>query len=108
MTTVTTPHTIEGAALARAIPNVTLPQLIRERARQHPDDIALIDAASGRSTRCGEVDRLIGRCAAGLAERVVDFKQLADIVPCEAIPRNPSGKILRRVLRAQDAARVAG
>ena len=47
MTKVTTPHIIEGAALARAIPNVTLPQLIRERAGQHPDDIALIDAASG-------------------------------------------------------------
>ena len=36
MTTVTTPHIIEGAALAHAIPNVTLPQVIRERARQHP------------------------------------------------------------------------
>ena len=67
MTTTTTRQVIEGAALLQAIPNVTLPQLIRERARQHPDDIALVDAASGRSSTYGEVDLLIGRCAAGLA-----------------------------------------
>ena len=67
MTSTTTRHIIEGAALSHAIPAVTLPQLIRERARQHPDDIALVDAASGRSSSYGEVDRLIGRCAAGLA-----------------------------------------
>ena len=67
MTAVSTSHIIKGAALAHAIPHVTLPQLIRERARKHPDDIALIDAASGRNTRYGEVDWLVGRCAAGLA-----------------------------------------
>ena len=67
MTTVISPHTIEGEPLAQALPNVTLPQLIRERARRHPDDIALVDAASGRSTTYGELDRLVGRCAAGLA-----------------------------------------
>jgi 4-coumarate--CoA ligase len=39
---------------------------------------------------------------AWVAERVVAYKQLADVVTCEAIPKNPSGKILRRVLRAQD------
>jgi acyl-coenzyme A synthetase/AMP-(fatty) acid ligase len=31
---------------------------------------------------------------------------LADVVLVEAIPKNPSGKLLRRVLRAQDAARM--
>ena len=62
-TTTTTRHVIEGAALLQAIPAVTLPQLIRERARQHLDDIALVDAASGRSSTYGEVDLLIGRCA---------------------------------------------
>ena len=67
MTTATRPHIIEGVALAHALPSVTLPQLIRERARQYPNDIALVDAASGRSTTYGEVDTLIGRCAAGLA-----------------------------------------
>ena len=44
---------------------------------------------------------------AWVAERVVAYKQLGDVVLCEAIPKNPSGKILRRVLRAQDAARVS-
>ena len=37
-----------------------------------------------------------------VAERVCEYKQLADVVLCEAIPKAPSGKILRRVLRLQD------
>lgn len=36
---------------------------------------------------------------AWMAERVVAYKQLADVITCEAIPKNPSGKILRRVHR---------
>lgn len=43
---------------------------------------------------------------AWIAERVVEYKQLSDVVLCEAIPKNPSGKILRRVLRATDARRA--
>lgn len=43
---------------------------------------------------------------AWVAQRVVAYKQLGDVVRCEAIPKNPSGKILRRVLRAQDAQRA--
>jgi len=38
-----------------------------------------------------------------VAQRVADHKQLGDVVLCDAIPKTPSGKILRRVLRAQDA-----
>jgi acyl-coenzyme A synthetase/AMP-(fatty) acid ligase len=41
-----------------------------------------------------------------VAGRVIEHKQLREIVFCEAIPKSPSGKILRRVLRAQDAQRV--
>jgi acyl-CoA synthetase (AMP-forming)/AMP-acid ligase II len=41
-----------------------------------------------------------------VARRVIDYKHLCEIVFCEAIPKSPSGKILRRVLRAQDAQRV--
>jgi acyl-CoA synthetase (AMP-forming)/AMP-acid ligase II len=40
-----------------------------------------------------------------VAQRVIDYKHLREIVFCEAIPKSPSGKILRRVLRAQDAQR---
>lgn len=36
------PHMMEGAPLAQAILAVTLPQPIRERARQHPNQIALV------------------------------------------------------------------
>ena len=40
-----------------------------------------------------------------VAARVVDYKQLADVVFCDAIPKTPAGKLLRRDLRAIDAKR---
>jgi 4-coumarate--CoA ligase len=43
-----------------------------------------------------------------VAQRVSEYKQLADVVFCEQIPKSLSGKILRRVLRVQDAERIAG
>jgi acyl-CoA synthetase (AMP-forming)/AMP-acid ligase II len=79
----------------------------------HP---AVADAAViGRSDeRAGEVPvaYVVPRGAldaqelkAWVAERVVAYKRLADVLTCEAIPKTPSGKILRRALRAQDAQR---
>jgi acyl-coenzyme A synthetase/AMP-(fatty) acid ligase len=41
-----------------------------------------------------------------IAERVVEYKRLGDVVFCDAIPKTASGKILRRTLRAQDAERM--
>ena len=58
-------HIIEGPAMAPAIPRVTVPQLIRERARLRPAAVALVEAATGRQFTYGELDRLIGRVAAG-------------------------------------------
>lgn len=64
--------------------------------------------------RCGErpVGYVVARGAldpqaliAWVAQQLPEYKHLADVVLCEAIPKTPSGKILRRVLRAQDAAR---
>jgi acyl-CoA synthetase (AMP-forming)/AMP-acid ligase II len=43
---------------------------------------------------------------AWVAERVTAYKQLADVVRCDAIPKSPAGKILRRVLREIDARRA--
>ena len=40
-----------------------------------------------------------------VAARVVAYKQLGEVVLCEAIPKSAAGKILRRVLRATDAER---
>jgi acyl-CoA synthetase (AMP-forming)/AMP-acid ligase II len=57
----------EGPPLAAPIPPITLPQLVRERARRHSDAVALVDAASGRRLSYGELDQRIGRVAAGLA-----------------------------------------
>ena len=68
MTTQTSPDAIlHGPALANEIPFITLPAFIRGHARQRPNAIALVDAASGRNYTYGALDHLIGRFAAGLA-----------------------------------------
>lgn len=61
------PVLYEGPPLAAPIPRITLPQLVRERARRHPDAVALVEAASGRALSYGAVDHRVGRIAAGLA-----------------------------------------
>ncbi|MFM7224138.1 MAG: AMP-binding protein [Actinomycetota bacterium] len=43
---------------------------------------------------------------AWMAARVSEYKRLAAVVRTDAIPRNPSGKILRRVLRTADEGRA--
>ena len=48
----------------------------------------------------------IDEIKAWLAARVVEYKRIGDIVICAAIPKTPAGKILRRVLRSQDARRL--
>jgi acyl-CoA synthetase (AMP-forming)/AMP-acid ligase II len=58
---------IQGPPLAAKIPLTTVPQLIRQRAREHPAKTALIEAASGRNYTYGTLDHSIGRFAAGLA-----------------------------------------
>ena len=40
-----------------------------------------------------------------IAERVATFKQVREVEFVEAIPKNPSGKILRRVLIEQERGR---
>ncbi|HYA65666.1 MAG TPA: AMP-binding protein, partial [Burkholderiaceae bacterium] len=60
---------IEGVPLAAPIPSVTVPQFLRQRARECAEQTALIEAASGRSYSYGTLDQLIGRFAAGLAAR---------------------------------------
>jgi acyl-CoA synthetase (AMP-forming)/AMP-acid ligase II len=57
---------IEGPPLTHEVPSTTVPGFIRELARRHPNDVALIDGADGRSYTYGDLDRLIGRFAAGL------------------------------------------
>ncbi len=61
------PDIVEGPHLSTDVPSTTVPQFIRERAREHRDSVALIDSVSERSVTYGELDRLIGRVAAGLA-----------------------------------------
>ena len=56
---------IEGPPLSE-VPATTVPVFIRERARRNPDKKALVEASTGRSFTYGELDRLVGRCAAGL------------------------------------------
>jgi acyl-CoA synthetase (AMP-forming)/AMP-acid ligase II len=74
-------------------------------------DVAVI----GRpDERAGEIPvaYVVGRGAvdaeaikAWVAERVTEYKRLGDVVTVEAIPKSPSGKILRRIVRTLDAKR---
>ena len=41
-----------------------------------------------------------------VAEKVATFKQIRDVEFVDEIPKNPSGKILRRVLREKEGVRV--
>ena len=74
----------------------------------HPDvaDAAVVGRPDERS---GEVpvahivprgDLDVDQLRGWVAERVADYKRLADVVIADAIPKNPSGKILRRQLRS--------
>jgi 4-coumarate--CoA ligase len=76
-------------------------------------DVAVIGRPDDRA---GEVPvaYIVGRGAvdpdeikAWLTARVVEYKQLREVVLCDSIPKTASGKILRRVIRSQDAERVA-
>jgi acyl-CoA synthetase (AMP-forming)/AMP-acid ligase II len=58
---------VRGPALKSEIPFVTVPTFVRDRARQWPDRVALVDGLTGRPYSYGDLDRSIGRCAAGLA-----------------------------------------
>lgn len=62
-----------------------------DRAGERP--VAYVVPAPGQSTD-GLVD--------WVAERVSDHKRIAEVILTDAIPRNPSGKVLRRLLRAPD------
>ena len=48
-------------------PATTLPQWLRQRARQWPDAPALVDGLCGGRYSHAALDHLVGRCAAGLA-----------------------------------------
>lgn len=58
---------VQGPPLAQPVAVCTLPELIRATARTRGDAVALVEAASGRAFTYAELDRLIGRFAAGLA-----------------------------------------
>lgn len=65
----TSVHIVHGPALQAEIPAITLPEYIRRKAREVAGEVALVDAASGRSYTYGQLDHLIGRFAAGLTRQ---------------------------------------
>ena len=84
----------------------TLTAMIRRRRQERPDTIAFIaqdrtwtyadiDAESSRAaqglTQLGIIDFMRGRLAHYKCPKSVDLKQ--------TLPRNPSGKLLKRILR---------
>ncbi len=76
----------------------------------HPDvsDVAVIGRPDGRSGEVPVAYVVVGGRAevdgikAWANEQVSDYKRLAQVIVTDSIPKNPSGKILRRVLRQMD------
>lgn len=77
--------------------------------REHPDveDAAVVGAPDPRT---GEVPKAFIVAKSGhtveeksivdfVAERVAEFKRIKGVVVLDSLPRNPSGKLLRRVLK---------
>lgn len=60
---------IPGEPIDPPPPAQTVPESIRQRARRHPEAIAIVDGMTRRELAYGALDRLIGRCATGLAAR---------------------------------------
>ena len=58
---------VQGPALKSEIPSLTVPQFVRDGPANGLDRIAFIDGLTGRTYSYGDLDRSIGRCAAGLA-----------------------------------------
>ena len=58
---------IESPMPLPPVPALTLPEYVRQAARQHGERVALVEGMSGRSFTYTQLDRLIGRFAAGLA-----------------------------------------
>jgi acyl-CoA synthetase (AMP-forming)/AMP-acid ligase II len=86
---------------------------------EHPDvaDVAVIPKDSG--TADGEFPKafVVVRAGADLdadavmahvAERVAPYKKVREVEFIDAVPKNPSGKILRRELKARERAAAAG
>jgi acyl-CoA synthetase (AMP-forming)/AMP-acid ligase II len=61
-----------------------------------------------RADSAGPDERLVGELADWVAERLARYKHLARVRVVDEIPRNPSGKVLRRVLAATDPATGPG
>jgi acyl-CoA synthetase (AMP-forming)/AMP-acid ligase II len=68
----------------------TVGDIPRRHARLRPDAIAM--ACEDRTTTYGELDRRSSQVAGFKCPKSVDF--------VDALPRNPSGKLLKRELRA--------
>ena len=58
---------IDGGALTTQIPPLTVPQLVRRNALRYADRTAIVDGPTERRYSYAELDRLIGRFAAGIA-----------------------------------------
>jgi acyl-coenzyme A synthetase/AMP-(fatty) acid ligase len=56
--------------------------------------VAALQLDPGRPVADGELERLV-------ADSLATYKQLRRVVEVDAIPRLPSGKVLRRALRDQ-------
>lgn len=85
----------ELEAVLRSHPNVLDAGVIGvpdERAGEKP--VAFLVPKPGAQIEIDQVKEFV-------AEQVAPYKQLGGVIVTDAIPKNPSGKILRRLLKEQ-------
>jgi 4-coumarate--CoA ligase len=70
------------------------------RPDQRDGEVPVAYVVAGREIEPDQLKRWV-------AHRISSYKQLGDVVFCKTIPRSLSGKILRRILRSEDAERTA-
>lgn len=89
MSTTTTRPTLSGRGM-------TMSDLVARFARTDPDGVAPREPAEPPTA--AEID---GYCR----EHLASYKRPRDVVLVAALPRNPSGKVLKTALRSEYAAR---
>ena len=73
----------------------------RARARAILDAVRIPHSKKVKDLTDGELERLV-------ADNLATYKQLRHVVVVDAVPRLPSGKVLRRTLRDEWAPTLAG
>ncbi|WP_268920540.1 AMP-binding enzyme [Actinomadura soli] len=85
-------------AVARARQH-SVGNLLHRTARRYPDKVAVVSGQ--RRVTFAEFDAAVNDVSAHVRERLAGYKRPKYVVFADSLPKNPSGKILKRELRAR-------